>query len=164
MAVRRSTLHIFCGKIGSGKSTLARHIADESGAILLVEDAWMTTLHPAEIKTIEDYVRSTRRLRKALTPVIEELLRRGIDVVLDFQANTPEGRLWFRRLFEQSGADHRLHFLSASDELCLGRLHVRNASRRHEYQVSDDEFALFTSHFVAPTTEEGFVVEVHSQD
>ncbi|MFN7696044.1 MAG: AAA family ATPase, partial [Burkholderiales bacterium] len=38
------TLHFFCGKAGAGKSTLAARIAQETGAVLISEDVWMTRL------------------------------------------------------------------------------------------------------------------------
>ena len=44
---------------------------------------------------------------------------------------------------------------------CRARLRARNASGTHDYAASDAEFDLITSHFVAPTPEEGFTVIVH---
>jgi hypothetical protein len=55
-------------------------------------------------------------------------------------------------------ARHVLHFLDATDEDCLERLQLRNASRTHDYQVTEEEFATFTSHFVPPAEAEGFTV------
>ena len=62
-----------------------------------------------------------------------------------------------RRLFEQAGGAHRLHFLDLSDEACKARLRERNASGRHEsMSVSDVEFDEITSYFVPPSDDEGF--------
>ena len=55
-------LHLFCGKIASGKSTLAREIAAQENGILLVQDEWMATLFPGEIKTIEDFASALGKL------------------------------------------------------------------------------------------------------
>jgi predicted kinase len=152
---------MFCGKIASGKSSLAARLAASHRAVLISEDRMLATLYPGEISSLEDYVRSTGRLRSAIAPVIIDLLRQGLDVVLDFQANTPAGRAWMRNLFETAGADHRLHHLRLSDEVCRERLHRRNASGAHEYQVSDEQFDLFNRHIVDPSAQEGFNIRVH---
>ena len=164
MTATPAILHLLCGKIASGKSTLAIALADEPRTVLLSEDQLLTALYPGEIATLDDYVRSTLRLRTAIASHIIALLEQGVSVVLDFQANTPAARSWARRLFEAAGADHRLHYLEASDALCKERLAARNASGTHEYEVSDADYDLFTSYFVAPQESEGFHVLRRIQD
>lgn len=156
-------LHIFCGKIGSGKSTLAVALSAAPGTILLSEDELLTRLYPGEIQTLEDYARSAKRIREALTDHIRSLLCEGLDVVLDFQANTAQFRKWVRRILESTDAEHRLHHLDAPDELCRSRLAARNAAGTHPYQVSEAEFQQFNSYFVPPAPEEGFNVVLHPQ-
>jgi predicted kinase len=159
----KAVLHLFCGKIASGKSSLASELAKSPRSVLLSEDQLLSRLYPGEIKTLEDYVRSIARLREAIGPHLQALLRGGMNVVLDFQANTPRARAWIRSVIDGAGADHQLHYLLASDEVCKRRLGTRNAMGTHEYQVTEAEFELFTSHFVAPSPEEGFNVVVHAQ-
>jgi hypothetical protein len=53
--------------------------------------------------------------------------------------------------------------LAAGNEVCLERLAERNAAGTHEYQVSEAEFALFTSHFVPPDPREGLQIVEHVQ-
>lgn len=131
--------------------------------MLISEDHFLATLYPGEIGTLDDYVRSVGRLRSALAPHIARLLERGMSVVLDFQANTPAARSWMRGIFEAAGANHRLHYLEASDMLCKSRLAARNATGAHQYQVSEADYDLFTSHFVAPEAAEGFNISMHRQ-
>ena len=156
-----TTLHLLCGKIGAGKSTLAGRLAQAPGTVLLSEDHLLSHLYPGEIVTIDDYVRCAVRLRKAIGPHVQNLLRAGVSVVLDFQANTPGTRAWMRGLFEEADAHHQLHWLCASDETCRARLHERNAAGTHEYQVSDADFDLFNSRIVPPGDEEGFNIVRH---
>lgn len=163
MTVRQATLHAFCGKIASGKSSLAASIAKDPQTILISEDALLSRLYPGEIATLEDYARSATRLRVAIGPHIEQLLLAGLDVVLDFQANTPTARAWFRSVFERAAANHELHCLEASDEVCRARLADRNAKGDHEYQVSVAEFDLFNSYVVPPSPAEGFNLVIHEQ-
>jgi predicted kinase len=155
------TLHLFCGKIGSGKSTLAAQVAAAPRTILICEDRLLANLYPREIMTLEDYVRCSDRLRQSIAPHIVELLRKGMSVALDFQANTNSVRAWMRRLIEAADCNHQLHFLQTPDVVCRERLAARNASGAHEYQVSDADFDLFSSYFVGPDPEEGFNVVVH---
>ena len=156
-----ATLHMLCGKIGAGKSTLAAELARQPDTILISEDFWMATLYPGEILTLDNYSKRSVRLGAAMAPHVASLLRSGLSVVLDFPANTKIRRAWMRGIVDQSGAAHQLHHLDMSDEVCLARLHKRNASGTHEYTVSDAEFEQFTRYFVAPIMDEGFDVVVH---
>lgn len=154
------TLHLVCGKIAAGKSTLANRLSNNHNTVLVREDEWLASLYPAEIKTLADYVRCTRRLRTALGYHIEALLRVGLSVVLDFPANTPGSRQWMRELFEKAGVAHQLHYLDVPDDICKARLHLRNADGSHQFNTSDAEFDEITRHFVPPSPDEGFNVIV----
>ena len=101
-------LHLLCGRIGSGKSTLAAQVAQAPGTALLSEDHLLAHLYPGEIVTFDDYARCASRLRKAIGPHVQNLLRAGVSVVLDFQANTPGTRARMRELFEETDAHHQL--------------------------------------------------------
>ena len=155
-------LHAFCGKIASGKSSLAASLANAPQAVLIGEDLLLSRLYPGEIVTLDDYARAATRLRHAIGPLLEGLLRMGLDVVLDFQANTPGSRAWIRSVVERAGADHILHYLDVSDEVCRSRLAERNATGAHEYQVSEADFDLFNSFVVPPALAEGFTVVTHT--
>lgn len=161
MSQARATLYMLCGKIAAGKSTLAARLAQTPGTVLLSEDQLLVRLYPGEIASLEDYVRCAGRLRRAIGPLVEALLRAGVSVVLDFQANTPSARAWMRQLFEDAGAAHELHYLCVADAVCRTRLRARNAAGTHAYRASDAEFDLFTSHFVPPGDREGFNVVRH---
>ena len=157
------TLHLMCGKIAAGKSTLTAALGARPNTIVVAEDDWLARLYPGEQNSLDDYIRNSTRLRGAMAPHLVALLRGGLSVVLDFPANTLVSRAWMRTLFEEAGVAHRLHWLDASDETCKARLRQRNASGEHAFQVSDEIFDLFTSHFVPPEAEEGFNVVRHHQ-
>lgn len=163
MPIGNATIHLLCGKIASGKSTLAAKLAAADATVLIAEDDWLATLYADEMTTAKDYVRCATRLRTTLGPHIVTLLKSGLSVVLDFQANTVESRQWMRALIDEAQADHQLHVLAPPDELCLARLRERNASGAHPFSVSDDLFHQMAKYFVPPTPNEGFNLVVHDE-
>lgn len=153
-----ATLHMLCGKIAAGKSTLTTELGRAPSTIVIREDFWLSRLFGSEMKDVNDYIRYSRRLREAVGPHIQDILRIGVSVVLDFPANTPSIRAWMRTVFEEVGADHCLHFLNVPDEVCKARLRARNATGTHDFAASDAEFDVITSYFVPPSEAEGFKV------
>ncbi len=154
---------MICGKIAAGKSTLAARLASAPATVLLSEDRWMSCLYKDELKSVADYVRYSARLRNAIGGHIEALLKAGMSVVLDFPANTVANRQWMRTIFSGAGADHRLHFLDATDEICRERLRQRNAAGTHAFVVSDAEFDEITRHFAPPARRECFETVVYRE-
>jgi len=158
------TLYLLCGKIAAGKSTLARRLAARPETLLISEDHWTSNLFGDDLKTIDDYGRYSARLRAAMGPHVVDILRQRLSIVLDFPANTVRVRSWMRSLIDQSGAAHELHLLDVPDTICKQRLQDRNAGGEHPFQVSEEEYVLFTSYFVPPAPNEGFNVIVHSPE
>ncbi|MBO6507163.1 MAG: ATP-binding protein [Roseibium sp.] len=158
---RKPTLHLLCGKVAAGKSTLAKSLSSAPDTVLLQEDHWLSGLYAEELKTLKDYVSYSTRLRDTLHPHIVDLLKSGLSVVLDFQANTLESRQWMRKLFEEADCEHQLHVLDTPDDTCKTRLRARNASGAHEFQVSDEQFDKVSAFFQRPTGSEGFNIRIH---
>ncbi|MFJ6323035.1 MULTISPECIES: AAA family ATPase [unclassified Rhizobium] len=154
----RAVLHMVCGKIAAGKSTLTAELGQMPSTVVISEDFWLSRLFSPEMKDVGDYIRCSRRLREAVGPHVQDLLRAGVSVVLDFPANTVAMRAWMRTLFEAADADHRLHFLDVPDDVCKARLRARNAAGTHDFAASDAEFEQISSYFVPPTKTEGFNV------
>lgn len=160
----RAKLIFFCGKMAAGKSTLAKELAARENAVLLVQDALLDHLYPGEILEIPDFVRCSSRLRSAVAPVVCDLLVKGVSVVLDFPANTPAARAWFRELFERAGAAHEMHFIDVADDVCKRQLRERT---KHlpagSPWTTDAEFDAITVYFRPPTDAEGFNVIRHAR-
>lgn len=162
----RGTLIFFCGKMGAGKSTLARRLAEEDGAILLSEDAWLAALYPEEIREFADYLKYSARLKGVLTDHVRSVLRSGRSVVMDFPGNTRNQRGWFREILsgEDSGEGdlpHRLYYLRSSDEACLRRLAKRREEEPERAHFDTEEvFRHVTGFFQEPGDDEGFEVVI----
>lgn len=106
-------LIFFRGKMAAGKSTLARELAVRENAVLFVEDDFLAALFPGEITDIQGFLKSSSRMKNALTPHVCALLSKGISVVLDFPGNTRAQRMWFRELIERANVEHELHIVDA---------------------------------------------------
>ena len=157
------TLHFFCGKAGAGKTTVASRLARDHGAILLSEDIWLVRLFGDQMKTFDDYIRLSSKLKTVVGPLAVDLLNAGHSVVLDFQANTKSGRGWFRSVFEQAGSAHVLHFVDAPDDTCLARIARRNVERPEgSHCLTREDFMHVSSFFQAPEEAECFNVKVHA--
>lgn len=157
----KPVLHLMSGKIASGKSTLAKRLAAEGDAILLSEDHWLARLYPDQIKSVTDYVRLARQIREVVGPLVIDLLKAGVTVVLDFPGNTPQDRQWLRSLADSAEVLHRVHYIELDDETCRNRLHLRNRRAEHEFAATDAEFDLITRYFRAPDKDEGLQIEIH---
>lgn len=164
MSQRKGKLHFFCGKMAAGKSTLARQLASQEDAVLLVEDEFLERLFPDQITDLPAYVKCSSRIRDALTSHVIALLSIGVSVVLDFPGNTLRQRAWFRRLIDDSGAEHELHFIDAADALCVRQLQERSKHLPPDSRwTGEAEFHAVTAYFQPPAIEEGFHVLRHER-
>ena len=152
------TLHLLCGKIAAGKSTLCARLAVAPGTVAIGQDRWLKTLFGDELEEVADYVRIAPRLNTALGPHVTELLKAGLDVVLDFPANTRATRAFWRDAGESAGARVLLHFIDLPDDVCRDRLRRRNAEGGHEFAASDAQFDRITAYFQPPEEDEGLTV------
>jgi predicted kinase len=154
---RKAKLLFLCGKMAAGKSTLSRELAERENAVPLVQDEFLERLYPGEIVDIAGFFKYSSRLKDALGPHICSLLPSGVSVVLDFPGNTTGQRAWFRHLVDASGADHELHFIDASDDLCKHQLKERSKGLpAGTAWTSDAEFDAIMLYFEPPSIEEHF--------
>lgn len=159
-----ATLHFMCGKMAAGKSTLSRQLAEQHGAVLICEDIWLQQLYPTEIRGFDDYLAYARRLKAVVAPHVLQLLRAGVSVVLDFPANVPAQRAWFRSLLDQAGAGagHVMHFVDTPHARCIEQLHQRNREKPPgSMEMSVEQFEAISALFVPPAPEEGFTVRTY---
>jgi len=160
--MKKNKLHFLCGKMASGKSTLSKELARGHNAVLLCEDEILAELYPVEIRTIQDYLNHSQRLKSVLKEHIVELLKKGNSVVLDFPANTKNQRAWFREIFEGANVEHIIHFVDKSDDVCKAHLRKRNENFPDDAPLTSEEtFDAITEYFEAPQDEEGFNMEIY---
>ena len=126
-----------------------------AGTVLISQDRWLKLLFGDELKEVADYLRIHPKLCAAMGPHVSELLKAGVDVVLDFPANTVAMRAWMKGIAEAAGAPHMLHLLDVPDETCRERLRQRNEAGDHDFAATDAQFEAITALFQPPGPDEG---------
>lgn len=135
------TLTLFCGKMGSGKSTLSKQVAENTNAVLVSEDEWLENLFPNKISSLDDYVEYSSTIKPLVKSVVQDFLKNGVDVVMDFPANTDTQRQWLYSITD----NYHLYYLDVSDEECLSRI-----LKRGRPTDTPEMFWLLNKHFTMP--------------
>ena len=164
MRAERAKVYFMCGKMAAGKSTYARELAQTKNAVLLIQDELLDAFYPGEILSIQDFVKYSARLRDALSLHVQDLLTRGVSVVLDFPGNTRDQRRWFREIIEGANVEHELHFIDMPDDLCKRQLRQRSETLpAGSAWTTDAEFDAITAYFQAPADDEKFNIIRHER-
>ncbi|RRS08450.1 ATP-binding protein [Pseudoalteromonas sp. J010] len=152
----KGKLFFFCGKMGSGKSTKSQIVATENNAILISEDDWLSAHYPSQIQTFNDYIKYSNLIKPFVKSHVQNLLSIGVNVVMDFPANTVKQRSWFVSLCSEVNSDYELWYLALTDEQCLAQIDMRRVEKP-ERSMFDTEavFHHVTQYFEAPTASEG---------
>lgn len=159
--MKTGTLILFSGKMGAGKSTKSKQVSQERNAVLISEDEWLSTLYPNQITSFDDYLRYSARLKPLIKTHVANILKSGVDVVMDFPANTINQRKWFRELISEADAPNELIYLDVSNDLCLKQIEKRRIEQP-ERAIYDTEsmFNEVTKYFQEPDESEGFNIKV----
>jgi predicted kinase len=161
---RKGKLYFLCGKMAAGKSTLARQLATREGALLFEQDHWVETLFPNTIVNVATYIEYSGRINRLVAPIVVDVLKRGVSVVMDFPGNTRNQRAWFRSIIDQAGVDHELHFVDTPDDICKAQLKARSAHLPAGTKwTTEEDFELIASHFRAPEHDEAFTIVRHTR-
>ena len=148
-------LFFFCGKMGAGKSTRSRLVARDNNALLIAEDDWLTAHYPELIHTFDDYIKYSALIRPFIKSHVQGLLNTGVNVVMDFPANTVKQRAWFTSLCTETHSKHELWYLDVSDEQCLAQIAQRRVEQPQRAKFDTEAvFRQVTRYFEAPTGSE----------
>jgi predicted kinase len=157
--MNNGTLVFFCGKMGSGKSTRSKQVATERNAVLISEDEWLATLYPGEISTFDEYLHFSKRLKPLVQARIENILRTGTTVVMDFAANSERQRKWFKQIISNAESPYEFYYLKVSDEICLKQI-AKRQTEQPERAIFDTEavFNQVNKYFESPHESEGLKI------
>lgn len=115
-------LLLTCGLPGAGKTELATQLAAERGAVCLTKDEWLWALG----RTPWDEV-TQGKVEHELWRLAQEILARGVSVVLDFGLWARTERDQMRSAARSLGVGVELHFLDVETEELWRRIEARNA-------------------------------------
>jgi len=153
------------GLPGSGKSTLAKRIAEEREAVRFSADAWVIELYGPDLP-VEDFGKYKARVWELAWRIAEQVLRRGVDVVLDFSFYAKAERREFRVRAARAGADFRILYLRCPRDVLLRRLEARRrALPPNTFDIDEAQFARLCDEFEAPADDEADGIEVvHAEE
>ena len=120
-----ATVHLICGFLGAGKTTFSQSLAEQKSAVKFSVDELYLQLFTDE-PTRELDAQAFDRLLLMLNGVWPQIVKAGVDVVLDFG--------FWRRAFRDDirdraslvGAKTRLYWLQCPDDVALARCLQRN--------------------------------------
>ncbi|KGJ93300.1 AAA family ATPase [Colwellia psychrerythraea] len=153
--LHRSTLIYFCGKMGAGKSTESKKVAAERNAVLISEDEWLSKLYPNQITSFDDYIKYSAQLRPLIKNHVQNILRTGTSVVMDFPANTKKQREWFNHLSIEAKSESLLIYLKVNNALCIKQIVQRSIEQPSRAAFDNEEmFYQVTKYFEEPDKNE----------
>ena len=156
-----SKVILICGKICCGKTTYANKICAENNAVLLSVDEITLALFGQHCGDKHDeYVERTEKylLNKSL-----ELIKKDINIVLDWGFWTKAERESVKRFYKSCNIECELHYIDINEETWKYRLNKRNnavlANETSAYYVDDNLAEKFASIFEVPRKDEIDVIE-----
>ncbi len=151
----KGLLTFFCGKMGAGKSTAATKLASETDAVLVSEDEWLASHYPDQIQSFDDYLQFSKMIKPFVKQHIQNILKTGTDVVMDFPANTISQRSWFVGLCSEIECPHKLVYLDVSDQQCLKQIANRRIEQPQRADFdTEDMFVQVSAYFQPPGEDE----------
>jgi predicted kinase len=153
------TVHLICGPTGAGKTTYAMALADRVRGVRFSVDEWMANLFQANRRpqlSTAWVVERTVRCELQIWAIADQLLKRGIDVVLDVGLSKRDHRDRFRMRAAHVGAEPKLHYLDVEAETRRERVRQRNEERTGTYlfEVTDAMFDFMEKWFEPPDEDE----------
>ena len=147
---------LLCGRLCCGKSTYAAKLCREGRAVTLsVDEVMLALFGPYAGERHDLYAARTEGflLEKSL-----ELVRAGVDVVLDWGPWQKEKRTAIRDFYVSRGIPFELHALEVDDATWRARIETRNRDVAHgacdAYPVDENLLAKFASRYEPPDPSE----------
>ncbi len=147
---------LICGKICCGKSTYAKRLCAENNAVLLsVDEIMLAIFGPYAGEKHDEY---TERIQNYLFQKSIELIKSGMNVILDWGFWSRRKRSTARAFYADRGIECEFHYMDLSDEVWKERIAYRNElvlkGEHGAYLVDENLTAKFASLFEPPLESE----------
>lgn len=144
------TLTLICGLPGAGKTTLAKQLERETGAVRLCPDQWLKALlHDPNDTAERDRLRDP--LEQLQWQLAQELLQKGLDVILENGFWSTEERLRYCQQGQACGAKVVLHYLEVPADELWRRVEARNTCLNpDDFAISQSELQEWLGYFTPP--------------
>ncbi len=148
----RPRLVVITGLPGSGKSTLARRLAPELSAVRMCPDDWMMA---SGVDLWDEQARA--RIEAFQLELTLELLRKGVNVIVEWGVWTRAERDALRDAAVAVGADPELRYTTAPVEELWRRIVQRDLEGQWTSRsIERDELDEWMTRFEPPTEDEYF--------
>ena len=84
-----------------------------------------------------------------------DLIRQGVDVVLDFSFWSRRSRMEYREMLRPFGIVPETIYLATTRAVALERMRARRLTHGDDYELPEEVAAAYFDHFEPPTSEEG---------
>ncbi len=129
-------IYIICGMPGVGKTTYAKKIEQETGAVRFTLDNWVHQTYGDE-HHIDLGIRE-HAVKYQVLERIEELLRAGKSVILDYGFFKEAERRRYRLLAQDYKTNSEVHFVTTSYDNQLERVLTRNNEPGNVHHIDKD--------------------------
>jgi predicted kinase len=150
-----ATAHLIFGYLGVGKTTFAHDLALRVNGVLLSEDEWYLALYADGRRDHLD-AELSQRLVAVLDNLWPQILRRGVDVVLDFGFWNRERRDHARASAANVGGQATLYWITCDDEVARERVTQRNNEPGASFQILGDAYEELRAKFEPLGADEQF--------
>ncbi|MBC7805575.1 MAG: ATP-binding protein [Akkermansiaceae bacterium] len=158
-----ATLYLICGMIGSGKTILAKQLETSRSAFRFSPDEWIKSLLVGESDTDErDRIRGPVEALQWV--VAQNLLKRGVSVVLENGFWSKEERTAYLDTAKGLGANVELHYLDVPEDELWRRTERRNmVLPEGSFPVTRREFDESLRSFTPPDSAELMTYNNHAE-
>jgi len=152
-------IHLIIGATGAGKTTFAKRLAAERNAIMFVSDDWLNRLFIPDLPPHDAWAWALVRVERCeeqIWKLVQQLLNRGIEVVLDINMMNRAVRARQQAFAKSSGFPFQIYFLDVDRETRWKRVSKRNEEKGETYsfQVSKTFFDFVESVLEPPSEDE----------
>ena len=148
------TVYIVSGQVGSGKTTFAKKLESETEAIRFTPDEWMIKLF-SPLPSNEEFDDYYFNCCGIAWNIAQQVLKKGIDVILDFGFWKHCEREKYRKMIRDLGYEFKLYYIQCDTKTIKEHLKIRNNLQPAGTIVIDENaFDFFAPQFEPPESDE----------